>query len=118
MNAARNSDADSERIRAAAGALHAAVRPIKVLKAIEWPPDVKQRFFADGACELPRVSYRGFDPAPTLDALREARRRITSDSVIDQWLARQADALEDAARMLAAIGTREFFAYGQRLYGE
>lgn len=118
LNTAHHLGHDKERIRAAASALHAAVKPIKVLKAIDWPPAVKQRFFADGARELPRVSYRGFDPAPTLDALREARSHIASDSVIDQWLARQADALEDAARMLAAVGTREFFAYGRRLYGE
>lgn len=118
MNAVRYANADGERIRGAARALHAAVKPIKVLKAIDWPPDVKQRFFADGARELPRVSYAGFDTTPTLDALHEARRHIVSDSAIDQWLTRQADAIESAAHMLAAVGTSGFFAHGRRLYGE
>jgi uncharacterized protein (TIGR02421 family) len=114
----RTETRERERIRAAARALHAAVKPVKVLRAIDWRSEVKERFFATDARELPRPAYGRFDPTPTREALGEARRHIESDSVIDQWLARQADAIEGAAAMLAAVGTKGFFEQSRRLYGE
>ena len=42
-----------------------AQRPIRVLRAINWGPQVHERFFRHGARELPRPEYPplGFDPA-------------------------------------------------------
>jgi len=109
---------EKDRIRRASGLLYQASRKIRVLGAVEWPPAAKQRFLAAGGKELPQVSYKPFDPAPVMDALREARRDIAAGGTIDSWLARQADTLERSARMLAAIGTPAFFEHGREIYGE
>jgi len=65
--------AEKERIQKIAGLLYTAARPVRILRFINWPPEVKEEFFAQGASELPRVTYSPFDPKPTLEAVREAR---------------------------------------------
>jgi len=114
----QTSDREKDRIRQAARLLYQASRPIRILRTIDWPSEVKEAFFAKGAQELPQVSYTPIDPAPVLEAVREARRLIVSSSSIDLWLERQADGLERAARMLANVGTPAFFEYSRQLYGE
>ncbi len=111
-------DREKDRIRQIAGLLYQASRSIRVLGAIDWPLEVKEEFFAKGAKELPRVSYQPLDPAPAIEAVREARRSIVPVTTIDLWLDRQADTLERSARMLAAVGTNAFFEYGRQIYGE
>lgn len=111
-------DRERDRIRQAARLLYQASLKVRVLKRLEWPPNVKATFFAAGARELPRVEYAVFDPEPVLAAVGESRRFIHRDGVVDEWLARQADALERSARMLAARGTAEFFEHARQLYGE
>lgn len=111
------------RVAAAAAALHAAVKPVKVLKAVDWDPALKERFIARGCAELPAPEYCGYDPAPCREALAEARRHIPrgdpeSLGAVDAWLARQADAIEGASAMLEARGTPAFFSHGRALYGE
>lgn len=109
---------DRDRITAVARVLHQAARPIKILKAIAWPDQVKADFFAKGGQALPQVEYPSFDPQPVLDLVYEARRNIFGGSVIDAWLERQAYALETGARMLAGVGTPVFFEHSRRAYGE
>lgn len=115
--------ADRARITAAATALHAAVKPVKVLKAIDWAPEVKQRFLDGGGDALPEPEYRAYDPAPCREALVQARRHIPAGdpaklAPIDAWLARQAAAIESASAMLETVGTEAFFTHGRALYGE
>lgn len=110
---------EKERIRTVATQLYQASRPIRVLKALDWGPETKAAFLAHDARELPRVAYAPFDPAPTLELVREARRQILPQADrIDNWLERQADTLERSARMLAALGTPTFFEHARDLYGE
>lgn len=109
---------EKERIRAVAGLLHRACQPVRILRTLDWPPDVKERFLARGARELPKVSYPAFDPTPTVEAVREARRLIVPVTTVDMWLDRQAHAIELGARMLAAAATPAFFELGRELYGE
>jgi uncharacterized protein (TIGR02421 family) len=111
-------DREKDRIRHVASLLYQASRPIRILRTIAWPTEVKEEFFAKNAQELPQVSYTPIDPTPTLEAVREARRSIVPLSPIDQWLERQADSLEQAARMLSVVGDNAFFEYARRLYGE
>lgn len=111
-------DREKNRIRHIARLLYQASRSIRVLSSIDWPPEVKADFFAKGEHELPRVSYQPLDPAPAIEAVREARRSIVPVTTVDLWLERQADALERSARMLAAVGTNAFFEYGRQIYGE
>jgi uncharacterized protein (TIGR02421 family) len=117
MNA-QVSDQEKDRIRQVSGLLYQASRPIRILRTIAWPTEVKEEFFAKNAQELPQVSYTPIDPTPTLEALREARRLIVPISPIDQWLERQANSLEQAARMLSVVGDNAFFEYARQLYGE
>lgn len=112
------SEEEKNRICSIAGLLYQASRSIRVLSSIEWPPETKAEFLANGGRELPRVSYRPLDPTRAIEAVREARRAIVPVGVVDVWLDRQADTLENSARMLAAVGTPSFFEYGRRIYGE
>lgn len=112
------SEHEKERIREVARILYAGCKPIRILRSIDWPPEVKEAFLAGGATELPQVSYTPFDPTASIEAVREARRRIVPVTTIDLWLERQAQAVELGARMLAAVGTAGFFEYGRQIYGE
>ena len=58
------SEAERERIRAAAAGLRAAESDVRVLRTLSWGREVRERFFQDGARELPVVSYPRFDPEP------------------------------------------------------
>lgn len=111
-------DAEKERIRGIAKLLYQAAKPIKVLKTIGWSEQVKADFFAQGAREMPQVTYPAFDPQPTLELLQAARRQIIPIGQIDLWLDRQTSQLETGARMLANVGTPSFYEYARQAYGE
>ena len=108
------------RVREVVHILRQAERPVRVLRAIGWPPAVRQRFFAHNARELPEVSYPGMDAWPTIEAVAAARAGIGdigADTAIGRWLGRLCDSIEGGARMLAAVGTRAFFERSRALYG-
>jgi uncharacterized protein (TIGR02421 family) len=109
---------ERERIKTVARLLHQGCRPLKVLSALAWPAEAKAAFLAGGGRELPQISYPTFDPTPTIEAVREARRLIVPVTTIDLWLDQQAQAIELGARMLAAVGTSAFFELGRQVYGE
>lgn len=109
---------DKARICTAAQLLHQASKPIKILKTIGWDDQVKADFFAHRATRLPQVEYPSFDPQSVIDGVHQARQHIQGDTVIDDWLERQATSLETGAWMLAGVGTSAFFEYGRRAYGE
>ena len=109
---------ERKRIRKAAKLLAAAAKPIKVLRFIDWPAELRTRFFEKGTAELPKPLYPVFDPAPTQALLREASAIRIGNATIAQWIARHAEAIEAAALMLAGTGTHAFFEYGRKLYGE
>jgi uncharacterized protein (TIGR02421 family) len=118
FNMTKIKDREKERIRKVAHLLYDGARRVRILRSIDWPASVKQGFFAKGVRELPEISYPGFDARPTIDIIREARRRIIPISPIDQWLERQANSIESGARMLAGIGTPVFFEHSRQVYGE
>ncbi len=107
---------ENERIRDLCDLLYQATRPIRILSHISWDNEVRERFLKKRARELPEVEYPPFDPSPTLQLVAEARRRF-QDSRVDDWLRRQAAAIEGSARMLAACNTPEFFKWSAELYG-
>ncbi len=109
---------EKERISEVSQLLYKASQPLRILRAIAWAPEVKETFLANGGRELPQVTYPAFDPTPSIEAVREARRRVVPVTTIDLWLDRQAQSIELGARMLAAVGTPGFFEYGRQLYGE
>jgi uncharacterized protein (TIGR02421 family) len=107
---------ERDRIRHVSDLLYRATRSVRILSHISWPSRIREEFLARGARELPTLKYPTFDPAAPLGIIAEARRSINTSS-IDQWLERQAAAIENSALMLAACGTKEFYAYSSRLYG-
>jgi len=118
----RLSPATIERLQAAAVLLRKAEKPVRVLRAVAWGPEVAAAFFAAGAKELPKVSYTPLDAAPVHEALRAARALIdggpeSSRGPVQAWLLRVADVIGTGADMLAGIGTKEFHRQSVRLYG-
>jgi uncharacterized protein (TIGR02421 family) len=98
--------------------LREAEAPVRVLRYLAWPASVREDFFARGANALPAIEYPRFDPGPSLDALRRFRRELgTPDDAVSGWLARQADAIESGARLLASAGTDEFLTHSRALFG-
>jgi uncharacterized protein (TIGR02421 family) len=106
------------RIREAARLLRDAERPVRILRTVAWSARVRDEFFAAGEQELPRPEYTPVDPAPTLERISAARRLAEGDDDVDEWLRRQARAIELGARMLGAVGTPDFHALSVELYGE
>ena len=98
--------------------LREAEAPVRILRYLAWPASVRETFLAGGADAPPRVEYPPFDPGPSLEAIRRFRRELgTPDEPISGWLARQADAIESGARLLASAGTAEFLTHSRALYG-
>lgn len=107
-----------QRITRLAAQLREAERPIRILRTLIWPPEVRERFFARGERELPEVVYDPPVVAPALAAIDEVRTALDPDrSLIDRWLDRQAEAIATSARMLASLGTPAFYRLSAVLYG-
>ncbi len=105
-----------QRITRICEVLQHAARQTRVLSHLAWDGSVRHEFFATGAMSLPQVSYPSYDAAPVMDALTEARRLMQS-SAIDQWLERQAAAIEHSANMMLSCGTPSFYTHSSAVYG-
>ncbi len=101
-----------------ARSLRKAERSVRILRGVAWPPEVRERFFAAGARELPEVVYPRFDPRPSLELVAAARDSLPGVPLIDHWLTRVADAVATGAEMLAAAGSPAFGERSRRLYGD
>lgn len=98
--------------------LREAEAPVRILRYLAWPASAREAFLAGGGDSLPQVEYPPFDAGPSLDAIRRFRRELgTPDDPIAHWLARQADAIESGARLLASAGTDEFLTHSRALFG-
>src|SRR4051812_41436205 len=109
----RLSPATIERLQTAAALLRKAEKPVRVLRAVAWGPEIAEAFFAGGEKELPKVSYTPLDAAPVHEILAAARALIDggpedSRGPVQAWLSRIAEVIGAGADMLAAIGTRIF----------
>jgi uncharacterized protein (TIGR02421 family) len=105
-------------LREASAEILDAQRPIRVLRALSWPDEVEARFFAAGAKELPRPTYRvSPDLAPSLERFRALAARLSGQSEIERFLRDTCASMATAARMLTAAGTKEFYFHSVELYG-
>ncbi|OHC76573.1 MAG: hypothetical protein A3G18_13495 [Rhodospirillales bacterium RIFCSPLOWO2_12_FULL_58_28] len=111
------SKAEIEKLVEAAGILVEAEKPLAVIHATSWPPETSRRFFAGKCRELPRISYTPIDPARTFQMVAEARRLISGDSPVHQWLLRLADVFDETARLIANLGAPAFHEISCRLFG-
>lgn len=112
----------SERLRTAltttSAELADAARSVRVLRALAWPPEIEQRFFATGCTELPRPTYRvGPEIGAARDRLLALRARLTGENEVERFLRDTCDSLANAARMLLAAGTKDFYFQSVEIYG-
>jgi uncharacterized protein (TIGR02421 family) len=95
-----------------------AQRPVRILRALAWPDAVEHAFFAADARELPRPQYRvPRDWSQTLIAFADIRARVSGDNEIERLVRDTCDAWAAGARMLAAVGTRDFYQRSVECYG-
>lgn len=109
---------DHAHLVAATKALKDAEGSVRVLRTVDWSKKVADDFFARGARELPVVEYAPLDAGPILETIATIRTTLDPGAPGDQWVLRQAKAIELGAKMLAGVGTMDFFHYGKELYGE
>ncbi len=93
---------------------------IRVLKAIDWPVELEERFLAAWRRGAPALPKPPNAPQPLADektALEALMRRIDRGHPIGNWLYKTAWSYHVAARMLGAIDTPEFTRCSTWLYG-
>ncbi len=110
-------DIEIGRLKQAAELLLKAEERLPVLRALNWDRSLSDRFFASGGKEPPRPVYQKIDAGPSLAAVGEARSLIDGSSAVHIWLRRMADVIAQTAALLAAVGTRDFYAHSVALYG-
>jgi len=110
------SGVDNQRISQICELLNQASMQVRILTHIGWPQSVREQFFHNHARELPQPEYPAYDATPVIEQVVAARALMQSGPV-DDWLHRQADAIERGALMLAAVGSGNFFRYSCELYG-
>ena len=89
-----------------------------MLRILGWGEGVERAFFAAKARELPRPEYRVPPEVGEAGArFRALKAAITGDGAVDLFLRDTCDAFATAARMLATVGTREFYHHSVELYG-
>ena len=95
-----------------------AQRPIRVLRVLAWDDNVERAFFVGKGRELPRPEYR-VPPgiADTEARFRELKAAVPGDNAVESFLRDTCDAYATAARMLAVVGTRDFYHHAVELYG-
>jgi uncharacterized protein (TIGR02421 family) len=95
-------------------------RRIRVLKAIDWPVELEDRFLAAwgrGQPELPTPPTKPKVLADEMSALQALMPRMDRGHPIGNWLFKTAWSYLVATRMLAGIGTPEFTRCSTLLYG-
>jgi uncharacterized protein (TIGR02421 family) len=105
-------------LRDASAEILDAQRPVRVLRALSWSDDVERQFFASKARELPRPTYRISPELPaSLERFRALAARLSGQSEIERFLRDTCASMATAARMLASVGTKEFYFHSVELYG-
>jgi len=111
------SEKEKQRISKLSCQLHSIIRTVSVLKPLRWDASVKQKFFLDGAKELPVVKYDEYDAREKLTQLGALENQL-QDSIFDQWLKKHIDVAKTTLRMLSSLGTNAFSQYSISLYGQ
>ena len=101
----------------AAGYIRAAEKHVRILRTISWEPEIGEKFIAQGAEALPKISYPKFDGSVVFENIQNARKHIAGDHSVFKWLGRICGKLELAAAMLENIGTPKFYTYSRQIYG-
>jgi len=105
-----------------------AQRPVKILDAIKWSPEIFEKFRGSGWREMPVVSLDdyvrtdlGYDPesvhAEFLKIENSVRNEFGPDDLVARILADTAAEYARVVEMLKARGTRRFYELSRELYG-
>jgi len=95
-----------------------AQRPLRVIRLLEWPEEVEREFFENGARELPRPSYQVPDEVEAAGKrFRALAQRVAGDNEIERFLRDTCVAMATAARMLHAVGSKDFYFHSVEIYG-
>src|SRR5512139_764831 len=85
-----------------------AAKPIKVLKRLEWPESVGERFLADyraGRPRLPKVALQPRSHSAEIEALEALMGRCDRSHPLGNFLFKTAWSYLTAAKMIEGIGT-------------
>ncbi len=112
-------DGYGRKLAAVSNRIIAAQKPIRILWAITWPDSVRQRFFEQGARELPRYDYPAlrYEPAGVHRDLRDIMRRLDAKDPVHGILSETCEQYALVVDMLAARGTPRFHQISRALYG-
>lgn len=105
-----------------------AQRPIRILDALKWGPEVREKFFANHCKALPIVDaayYQlrplAFDPQQKMQEFyaieRDIRKKLGQFTGVGNIMERMCREYREVIRMLGARGTPEFSSISQELYG-
>ncbi len=96
------------------------VKPINVLKHLNWPNEIEETFLENwraGQPALPQVELRVPDWSQEVAAIDGLAKQCEGEEDILRFLQRTAWSYAEAGRMLMAAGTPEFTQRSIRLYG-
>lgn len=116
-------------VRALSNRLVEAQRPIRILDAIKWDPEIKKSFFKSKFKKLPHLSidyYEQNNPLPYdpiskseefYDLERDIRKNLGQFSAVGNIMQRMCREYREVIRMLMVRGRPEFSKLSQELYG-
>ena len=116
------------RIQQLSDRLVAAQRPLRVLTAVQWAPEIEHAFFAAGCRELPPVSRASYELRPLpfdsdckrhelLELERDINRQLGHANACSQMMVRRCREYRQVADLLASRGTPAFAALSAELFG-
>jgi uncharacterized protein (TIGR02421 family) len=113
-------------VRELSDRLKALQQPIRILSALQWPPEVEERFFAADAGRQPEVTRDTYPPLPYdvgelqrgfEDLVADVRNRLGRFNPVGRLMAERCLEWRTTLDMLAARGTPEFARVAGLLYG-
>jgi uncharacterized protein (TIGR02421 family) len=116
------------RIRLLSERLVAAQRPLRILSAVRWAPEVEDAFFAAGCRELPNVDRATYERAPLLfnpeckrqeliELERDIKDHLGQANACSQMMVRRCREYRQVAELLVARGTPAFARLSGELFG-
>ena len=96
-----------------------AQRPVRILRAVNWPVRIEKKFFLQKTRVLPRYEYPPlrFDAGDLIRRFRDIRAKLSKKVPIERILSDSCAKYITTIRMLAARGTPDFYKYSRELYG-
>lgn len=109
-------NAELKRISELSDRLYKASKSVRILRHISWSPDVRVNFLGTGGKKSPTVDYANYDPSSVIQQIEQIESEL-DDSIVDQWLSRQAKMIATSAKMLSCCGQTDFHIFSKQLYG-